>query len=981
MASALKGFLPRDLRAARRPRCRPLVELLETRDLPTVFTLNPLPGNLVGDINNQFLNVEFRKAPAGYFTGPNPNNTMNIADQLFSLDINDPNVIADATDPLPGVGIDYKDNGNPNPVVPAYPVNSARDIGQSSLNMVKQTGPPGGVNSGTFNDNAEDDQFAMQVTGYIFVNAGQAAASLTKPWTIGLNSDDEARVIMGANGQTVLGYFTCCGQATNTIIFNGAGYYPINVMYDQGGGGAYIGVWYNAGAAFGDGKNHALGDTLFNIDPTGKTKLAYYANVVTTVTPDAAGAIGANAGMNATFTKGASPVTTLAQANTLAGGSGVVALATDNGVQTLNYLDTALLPTYSGPLTLANIPAPRDVGAPPFNEISGTFIPGFEDDNFVMVANGFIQINPGQTGIWTFLVRSSNGEQLQIGPVGTTMQTVTITDGRRLIYANPPNSAPGFVSASVSGAYNDYGEVNFATAGLYHFTLTWFQSTGPGAMLQWLAKGPGQPNYALVGDGSADGNTLTVFQTELPRADVAVTVSAPTRAPQGSTVTYTITVTNNGPNSATNVVMNDAIPAGTTLVSFVQAGGPPFILSSGNGQVRASIASLAAGSASVFQLTVHLDVFPAGAMLTDTATVSSDQPPLPNGAVDTNLNNNTATLTTTVFLPPAPFYVTGSDAGTLPVINVFSTANNALIASFLAFGPTFGGGVRVAVGDLNGDGNYEIIAVPGPVSAPVVEIFSSTGQLLNSFFAITGIGGLPPGKQPSGTPSALGNQASNGIWTGGLFVATGDINAAGYQDIIVGCDAGGGPEVQVFDGQSLQAVATFFAFPPGFSGGVRVAAGDINGDGKADIICGAGPGGGPLVAVYDGASITSGANLIEAFFAMPIGFRGGVYVAAGDLYGNGQTEIVCGAGAGGGPLVAIFVGTQAVQLFYAYPPFFHGGVRVAVHDINGDGHADILTTPGKGSQPVTIGFDATSLAILAEFFAYNPLFAGGAFVG
>ncbi|KAA5539019.1 hypothetical protein FYK55_25845 [Roseiconus nitratireducens] len=80
-------------------------------------------------------------------------------------------------------------------------------------------------------------------------------------------------------------------------------------------------------------------------------------------------------------------------------------------------------------------------------------------------------------------------------------------------------------------------------------------------------------------------------------------------------------------------------------------------------------------------------------------------------------------------------------------------------------------------------------------------------------------------------------------------------------------NAGGGPHVIVFrsmdgpdaDGAevelssvSTEAVDTVFAYDPAFRGGVHVAAGDVNGDGVADIITGAGSGGGPHVKIFDG---------------------------------------------------------------------------------------------------------------------------------
>lgn len=92
----------------------------------------------------------------------------------------------------------------------------------------------------------------------------------------------------------------------------------------------------------------------------------------------------------------------------------------------------------------------------------------------------------------------------------------------------------------------------------------------------------------------------------------------------------------------------------------------------------------------------------------------------------------------------------------------------------------------------------------------------------------------------------------------------------------VGADAGGGPAVNVYDASTGVLKTSFFAFAPSFRGGVRVAVGDVNGDGTDDIITAAGPGGGPQVTVYDGNTFQP----ILSFFGLAPTFTGGVYVAA-----------------------------------------------------------------------------------------------------
>ncbi len=251
--------------------------------------------------------------------------------------------------------------------------------------------------------------------------------------------------------------------------------------------------------------------------------------------------------------------------------------------------------------------------------------------------------------------------------------------------------------------------------------------------------------------------------------------------------------------------------------------------------------------------------------------------------------------------------VAAADASPQPRINVFDQTGVPRL-SILAFEDNFAGGVRVATGDMNGDGTPDIIAAAGPGGGPHVRIFDGvTGQ------QITG---------PLGSFYAY-----NSSFVGGVFVALADINGDMQLDVITGADAGGGSHVRVFDGSTGAELASFMAFESDFTGGVRVAAGDVTGDGTPDIIAGKGPGDDSEVRTFDGSTSLQIAGPLGSFLAYG-GFGGGVYVAAGDLNGDMQAEIITGAGPGGGPHVKVFSPIDGSELlsYFAYAAGFTGGV-------------------------------------------------------
>ncbi len=229
---------------------------------------------------------------------------------------------------------------------------------------------------------------------------------------------------------------------------------------------------------------------------------------------------------------------------------------------------------------------------------------------------------------------------------------------------------------------------------------------------------------------------------------------------------------------------------------------------------------------------------------------------------------------------------------------------------FFAYVPPFSGSDRVLMDDIDGDGQKERLVA----DRKNVRIYGSDGKLRLTF-------------EPYGPK-----------FTQGVTLAVGDLDGDGRTEIVTGTGQGAEPLVRVFDLKGKQIGSDLMAYDRRFRGGVNVATGNLYGTGRDMIITGAGPGGGPHVRVFDQYG-----RVWAQFFAYDQFFGGGVKVAAGDLNGNGRDEIVTGAGPGGGPHVRIFdVWTKPLGGFFVGDPKTFTGVHVAVSDTNGDGYDEII---------------------------------------
>jgi hypothetical protein len=220
-------------------------------------------------------------------------------------------------------------------------------------------------------------------------------------------------------------------------------------------------------------------------------------------------------------------------------------------------------------------------------------------------------------------------------------------------------------------------------------------------------------------------------------------------------------------------------------------------------------------------------------------------------------------------------------------------------------------------------------------------------------------------------------QAYGDNFHGGVNLATGDVKEEKGFEIITGAGYGGGPHVRILNLEGI-VLGQFFAYDENFRGGVNVAVGDINGDGQAEIITGAGKGGGPQVRVWN-----ADGQVLGQFFAYDENFRGGVNVAVGlpgfDDNPN-SPQILTGPQSGMPGIVRSFNNTGILKKEIMVFDKFQGGVNLSLLDMDQDGYDEIVVGAGPGGGPHVKIYKAGN-KLYDSFYAFSPEMDSGVSVG
>jgi uncharacterized repeat protein (TIGR01451 family) len=294
-------------------------------------------------------------------------------------------------------------------------------------------------------------------------------------------------------------------------------------------------------------------------------------------------------------------------------------------------------------------------------------------------------------------------------------QGVTLTDavpqGAFFAGASQP-SGPPFTCVNPSGSapftcvIGDFPAGQSAT-----FTVSLFlPSSAPG--------GTTLTNTAQVSAATADpsgaNNTASSTASVNTKATLGITKTGPGSITAGTDITYTLTVSNDGPSDATNVVLTDAVPNGTTFGSELQTGGPTFtcggVSPGGTGTLTCNAGSLAAGAVASFDVVMHaLSSDASGLVITNTAQLTATGA----GQVSVSSQGTVATAFDVGVTVTGPASVTEGSNATFSITVTSNGPSDAPNVTLTDMGPT--GSTSVTVNQISGQ---TIFNCPVPGSGP-----------------------------------------------------------------------------------------------------------------------------------------------------------------------------------------------------------------------------------------------------------------------
>lgn len=240
------------------------------------------------------------------------------------------------------------------------------------------------------------------------------------------------------------------------------------------------------------------------------------------------------------------------------------------------------------------------------------------------------------------------------------------------------------------------------------------------------------------GDPTPGNNTDDAVTTVGPAADLAVVKSGPASIDQGGNITWTIVVTNNGPSTATDVEINDPLPAGTALVATQPSQGT----CGTTDPLECDLGSIPAGGTAQVLVTASTDRGLGGSSITNRVTVDGAEP-------DVDPSNNSSEVVTAISLVPFDSArlsivktVSGTPAFEQPLTYTLAVRNdgpsastNTVVTDALPAGLVYQSSTTTqgTCAHANGTVTCQLGTLPngGTATVTVVAIPTVTGELRN----------------------------------------------------------------------------------------------------------------------------------------------------------------------------------------------------------------------------------------------------------
>jgi uncharacterized repeat protein (TIGR01451 family) len=412
-----------------------------------------------------------------------------------------------------------------------------------------------------------------------------------------------------------------------------------------------------------------------------------------------------------------------------------------------------------------------------------------------------IRVNSGTGNAFLQNAIFSNGSLgIDLTPLGVTANDANDAD----VGANLLQNFPVLTSATVAGSTTVQGSLN-STANTI-FRLEFFSSatcdaSGNGEGDRFLSatsvttNGVGTVTFSVPLPAVTVGDSVTATATDpngntsefsacvqanagLPTSNVGITkIDSPDPATVGQPLTYTLTVTNSGPDPSINTSVTDTLPASVSLISVT-----PSVGSCANTTIlTCSLGTLASGATATVTIVVQPT---ATGVLTNAATVTT-------GGNDPDTSNNSAEASTVV--------------GT-------AVCSAATFSGPTQYQPVDGGVAFVKLADMNHDGKLDAVEA--------IQTSSTTGIVAVTTNDGAGHFTVPFQANPGGVP---------------VVPTIGDFNGDTHPDVLIG--VAGSPvtlKLLLGNGTGALTVSPTVSIPVANAGLLEVA--DLDGDGDLDII-------------------------------------------------------------------------------------------------------------------------------------------------